>query len=135
MHRFPLLPSVLLAFGLINATPAVAAPEIASGDRLLNTDASGCLARVDDLITELNIEFARGSMDRTGYFEDGAFRILCYGTGDQSMAVVFASHNDSLDVATSFVRMALDQLSSNTVIVPTGADEQIDQPNSSVQLQ
>lgn len=100
--------------GLCLATlglPAEARPEIASGDQLLNTDLQGCLSRADSFISDLGVESARGGIDRTGYFEDGSFRILCYDTGSDSMAVVFASHTDSVDVATSFVQLALEELS------------------------
>jgi hypothetical protein len=94
------------------ALPAAARPEIASGDQLLTTDVEGCLARADRLIADLGVESDQGSIDRTGYFEDGSFRVLCYGAGDDSsLAVVFASHEQSAEVASSFIQMMLTELS------------------------
>jgi hypothetical protein len=93
------------------ALPALARPEIASGDQLLETDVAGCLARADDLIAELGVEVDYGSIDRTGYFEDGVFRILCYSAGEESLAVIFATHNESIEVASNFIQMALVELS------------------------
>lgn len=90
--------------------PAEARPEIASGDRLLDTDFEGCLSRADSFIADLGVESDGGEIDRTGYFEDGTFRILCYGAGSDSMAIVFASHEDSVQVANSFVQLALEEL-------------------------
>ena len=109
-----LMTAVLTTLGILaNATPSLARPEVASGDRLLSTNFEGCTARTDRFIETLGIDYDRGSIDRTGYFEDGAFRILCYGIDEsQSMVVVFASHDESLDTATSFAQMALEQLSS-----------------------
>ncbi|MBE9139423.1 hypothetical protein IQ254_19855 [Nodosilinea sp. LEGE 07088] len=103
----------LASLGLACFTqPATARPEIASGDQLLTTDVDGCLARADQLITDLDVEFDQGTIDRTGYFEDGAFRILCYGAGDDSsLAIVFASHEQSPDVASNFIQMMLTELS------------------------
>jgi hypothetical protein len=93
------------------ALPALARPEIASGDQLLETDVVGCLARADDLMAELGVESDYGSIDRTGYFEDGVFRILCYSAGEASLAVIFATHNESIEVASNFIQMALAELS------------------------
>ncbi|MFZ4641457.1 MAG: hypothetical protein ACOYMP_13820 [Nodosilinea sp.] len=92
------------------ARPAQARPEIASGDRLLNTNVSGCLSLADRFISSLEIQSDQGPIDRTGYFEDGSFRILCYEAGQASLAVVFATHEKSGDVASNFIRMALTQL-------------------------
>lgn len=92
------------------ALPALARPEIASGDQLLDTNVLGCLARADQFIADLGISSEQGSIDRTGYFEDGSFRILCYEAGEESLAVVFASHQQSLEVASNFIRMALGEL-------------------------
>lgn len=92
------------------ALPALARPEIASGDRLLSTDFQGCLSSADRFIASLGVVSDSGEMDRTGYFEDGTFRILCYGTGTESMVIVFAAHNQSADVAASFVQLALEEL-------------------------
>ena len=98
----------LAAVGL----PAMARPEIASGDRWLEgVDQALCLDRADAFIADLNISSDSGEIDRTGYFDDGSFRILCYGAGADSMVVVFAAHDDSVDVATQFMQFALDELS------------------------
>jgi len=97
--------------------PASARPEIASGDQLLTTDIDGCLARADRLIANLGVQSDQGGIDRTGYFEDGAFRILCYGAGDDSsLAVVFATHEQSADVASGFIEMMLSELSRSLSI-------------------
>ncbi len=106
----------LLSLGFVGlslvsvALPAMARPQIASGDQLLETDVAGCLSLADQYIAELGVESDQGSIDRTGYFEDGSFRILCYGAGEASLAIVFATHNDSLDVASNFIQMTLAEL-------------------------
>jgi hypothetical protein len=101
----------LASLGLVSiALPALARPEIASGDQLLNTNVLGCLSRADQFIADLGITSEQGNIDRTGYFEDGSFRILCYEAGEESLAVVFASHQQSLEVASNFIRMALTEL-------------------------
>ncbi|WP_225885293.1 hypothetical protein [Leptolyngbya sp. KIOST-1] len=104
---------LLASLGLIGFTlPAIARPEIASGDQLLSTDVDGCLARADRLIQTLGVESDRGGIDRTGYFEDGSFRILCYGAGEtNSLAIVFATHEQSAEVASGFIQMMLTELS------------------------
>ena len=104
---FATLVGLTLALGI---RPAQARPAIASGDRLLNTNQSGCLSLADRFISSLQVESDRGPIDRTGYFEDGSFRILCYEAGQDSLAVIFATHEESGDVASNFVRMALTQL-------------------------
>jgi hypothetical protein len=108
------------------ALPAAARPEIASGDQLLETDVAGCLATADQFIGNLGVDSSEGMMDRTGYFEDGAFRILCYGAGESSsLAVVFATHNSSSEVALDFIQLALDEMvqglavSEQTLPAPT----------------
>jgi|GEM_PF-758254 len=106
--------------GLLGSTlvlPALARPEIASGDQLLATDVPGCLALADDLIASLGVASDQGAIDRTGYFEDGSFRILCYSAGDASIAIVFASHEASVDVASNFIQMALDDLARSAATV------------------
>jgi hypothetical protein len=92
--------------------PAEARPEIASGDQWLEgIDQEQCLSRADDFISELNVPTEAGDIDRTGYFDDGVFRILCYdGGGDSSMLLVFSAHNDSIEVATQFLQFALEEL-------------------------
>jgi hypothetical protein len=97
----------LTAVGL----PAFAGPEIASGDRWLeNVDQQECLARADDFIFQVDVPSDGGEIDRTGYFDDGTFRILCYGAGGDSMVIVFAAHDDSADVAYDFMQFALDYI-------------------------
>lgn len=104
--------TALASLSLVSLTlPAFARPEIASGDQLLDTDVAGCLSRADRLIDSLGVESDQGGIDRTGYFEDGSFRVLCYGAGDtQSLAIVFASHDQSPEVASSFIQMMLTEL-------------------------
>ncbi|MEB3267231.1 MAG: hypothetical protein VKJ09_01705 [Leptolyngbya sp.] len=97
----------LAAVGL----PAMAAPQIASGDRWLEgVDQNGCLRRADQFIQDIGVSSDGGEIDRTGYFDDGTFRILCYGAGSDSMVVVFSAHDDSEDVAYDFTQYALDQI-------------------------
>ncbi|HIK45050.1 MAG TPA: hypothetical protein IGR64_09200 [Leptolyngbyaceae cyanobacterium M65_K2018_010] len=104
------------------ALPALARPEIASGDQLLKTDVTGCLQRADQFITSLGVQSDQGTIDRTGYFEDGSFRILCYGAGEDSLAVVFATHNESLEVVVDFIRMALAEMGSGPSISQSPAN-------------
>ncbi|WP_228038352.1 hypothetical protein [Nodosilinea sp. LEGE 06152] len=103
----------LTSLSLVALTlPAIARPEIASGDQLLETNVEGCLSRADRLIDDLGVESDQGSIDRTGYFEDGSFRVLCYGAGDaNSLAVVFATHDQSAEIASNFIQMMLSELS------------------------
>lgn len=91
--------------------PALARPEIASGDRWLEgIGQPECLSRADTFIAELGVPSDGGEIDRTGYFDDGSFRILCYAAGADSMVIVFAAHDESLDVASQFMQFALDQI-------------------------
>jgi hypothetical protein len=117
--RKALRPSIaLMSLGLVSiALPALARPEIASGDQLLDTDVEGCLSRADRLIDELGVQSDQGGIDRTGYFEDGAFRVLCYSAGEaNSLAIVFATHDESAQVASSFIQMMLTELSRDASI-------------------
>ncbi|NEQ45182.1 MAG: hypothetical protein F6K00_17120 [Leptolyngbya sp. SIOISBB] len=100
------------------ALPAAARPEIASGDQWLEgVSQEDCLNRADDFISELNVPNQAGDIDRTGYFDDGVFRILCYGGGeDDSMVLVFSAHNESAEVATQFLQFALEELADQTAI-------------------
>lgn len=98
------------------AIPALARPEIASGDQLLQTDVAGCLAAADEFIDTLGIDFTEGSIDRTGYFDDGAFRILCYAAGEDSLAIVFATHRESTAIAAEFIQMALAELAQSQTL-------------------
>lgn len=103
-----LLCAGLVGLGVLGlAGSAWARPQIASGDQLLDTNVEGCLTLADQLIDGLGVESDQGPIDRTGYFEDGLFRILCYGAGDASLAIIFASHEASAEVAASFIEMAL----------------------------
>jgi hypothetical protein len=118
MMQRPLCAIALASLGLIFVSlPVQARPELASGDQLLSTDVEGCLTRADRLIDNLGVQSDQGSIDRTGYFEDGVFRILCYGAEDSnSLAIVFASHNQSAEVAARFVQMMLTELSQDETI-------------------
>ena len=108
----------LTSLGLVGLTlPAIARPEIASGDQLLETDVAGCLTRADRLIETLGVESDQGSIDRTGYFEDGSFRVLCYGAGEaNSLAIVFATHDQSAEVASNFIQMMLSELAQGEAV-------------------
>jgi hypothetical protein len=103
--------------------PALARPEIASGDQWLDgVSQSECLTRADDFISELDVPSEGGDIDRTGYFDDGVFRILCYSGGeDASLLLVFSAHNESAEVATQFLQFALEELSG---VAPT-ADQSL----------
>ena len=92
--------------------PAMARPEIASGDQWLEgVSQEECLTRADTFISELDVPSDIGPIDRTGYFDDGVFRILCYDSGSESsMVLVFTSHNTSPEVATQFMQFALDAI-------------------------
>lgn len=95
------------------ALPAVARPEIASGDQWLDgVSQNQCLTRADDFITELDVPTESGDFDRTGFFDDGVFRILCYSGGEESsMVLVFSAHNESAEVAAQFLQFALQEIS------------------------
>ncbi|MGF1520857.1 MAG: hypothetical protein ACFBSF_00875 [Leptolyngbyaceae cyanobacterium] len=96
--------------------PAAARPEIASGDQWLEgVSQNTCLTRADDFISELDVPADIGEIDRTGYFDDGVFRILCYSSGSESsMLLVFTSHNSSADVAAQFMQFALESISQTS---------------------
>ncbi|MDA0268579.1 MAG: hypothetical protein O3A14_16880 [Cyanobacteria bacterium] len=102
----------LLGLSLSAASlPALAAPQIATGDRWLEgVDQNQCLRRADNFIAELGISSDGGDIDRTGYFDDGTFRILCYGASGDSMVIVFAAHEDDIEVATGFANFALESI-------------------------
>ncbi|MFE4105068.1 hypothetical protein [Almyronema epifaneia] len=112
MKRLHSIATGLLSMGFAAVSlPALAQPQIASGDRYLdNIDGAECLARADAFVDSLEIESSGGEIDRTGYFNDGVFRILCYDYGSYSMVVVFAAHDESAEVATDFMRYALDSI-------------------------
>ena len=97
--------------------PAEARPEIASGDQWLDgVSQTECLTRADDFITELDVPNQAGEIDRTGYFDDGVFRILCYGGGEESsMVLVFSAHNESAEVAAQFLQFALEEISGQAI--------------------
>ncbi len=99
----------LTAFGM----PAIARPEISTGDQWLEgVSQQECLARTDQFIRELNIPIETGEIDRTGFFDDGVFRILCYAGGSgSSMVLVVAAHADNAQVATQFMQFALQEIS------------------------
>jgi len=93
---------------------AVAMPEIASGDGIVHANAEACLMRTDNFVQTLEVSVERGPIDRTGYFGDGSFRILCYpnpyGEPNHSLVVIFAAHENDFDVADSFVQIAVSQI-------------------------
>lgn len=108
-----LLFAALLGWGA-SAVPALSTPEIASGDGIVNASIATCLSRTDAFIDTLEVSVERGQIDRTGYFGDGSFRILCYpspyGQTNQSLVVIFAAHDDDFAVADSFVQIAVSKI-------------------------
>ncbi|MEL6354455.1 MAG: hypothetical protein AAFR58_22300 [Cyanobacteria bacterium J06627_28] len=117
MKASHLLSAAFMALGLSalgGPMAAIAFPEIASGDGIVNADINTCLARTDDFVTTLDVSIERGQMDRTGYFGDGSFRILCYpnpyGQDSQSLVVIFAAHESDFDVADTFVQIAVAEI-------------------------
>lgn len=116
MKASNLLSAAFVALGLssLGGPPAIAFPEIASGDGIVNADINTCLARTDDFVTTLDVNIERGQMDRTGYFGDGSFRILCYpnpyGQEGQSLVVIFAAHESDFAVADTFVQIAVAEI-------------------------
>lgn len=117
MKVIRLLSAASLALGagcLSGATAAIAFPEIASGDGIVNASINSCLSRTDDFVSTLDVNVERGQIDRTGYFGDGSFRILCYpnpyGQDDQSLVVIFAAHESNFEVADTFVQIAVAEI-------------------------
>lgn len=94
--------------------PLFASPEIASGDGVINADIAACLSRTDTFVSTLGVEVEKGQIDRTGYFGDGSFRILCYpnpyGRSNQSLVIIFAAHDTDFDIANTFVQIAINQI-------------------------
>lgn len=109
-----LLFATLLSWGS-TTIPALSTPEIASGDGIVNADIATCLARTDAFIETLEVSVERGQIDRTGYFGDGSFRILCYpnpyGQTAHSLVVIFAAHDNDFAVADNFVQIAVSRIS------------------------
>ncbi|WP_416669286.1 hypothetical protein [Egbenema bharatensis] len=104
------IPGALLSLGLL--TPiADARPLISSGEKPIETDLQGCLGRADELIKTLAIiSSGQGPYHRSGYYEDGAFRILCYETGqERSLAIIFVAHETSQEVADTFLDLLLNE--------------------------
>ena len=105
---------LMTAAAITAALPAVAAPKIASGEITLDTNMNGCLAEVDEFIAMVDVEFTSFEIGRTGFFDDGTFRILCYPNPyentDTTLAVIFVAHDTDVEVAGGFVDVALEQL-------------------------
>lgn len=108
-----LLLSTAATFGIFS-TRAIATPEIASGDGIVDANLNACLSRTDAFVDTLDASVERGQIDRTGYFGDGSFRILCYpnpyGQADQSLVVIFAAHESDFSVADTFVQIAVSEI-------------------------
>lgn len=104
------LPALGLGFTLFTA-PVEARPSIASGEVSLETDVAGCLVRADQILKELDIvSSGQGPYHRSGYFNDGAFRILCYDAGENNtLAIMFIAHEESQDVADNFLDFLLSE--------------------------
>ncbi|MEM9088471.1 MAG: hypothetical protein AAGC93_06970 [Cyanobacteria bacterium P01_F01_bin.53] len=113
MKATRLLSATAMAWGAL-ASSVLSMPEIASGDGIVYADTADCLARTDDFISTLDVSLEYGQIDRTGYFGDGSFRILCYpnpyGDNTQSLVVIFAAHEHDFDVADTFVQIAVGQI-------------------------
>lgn len=107
------LSATLAAWGAAT-TGAVAMPEIASGDGIVHANTEACLLRTDDFVETLAVDVERGPIDRTGYFGDGSFRILCYpnpyGASNHSLVVIFAAHENDFNVADTFVQIAVSKI-------------------------
>jgi hypothetical protein len=104
------IPVAALSLGLF--TPiANARPLIASGEKPIETNVQGCLARADELIQSLEIiSSGQGPFHRSGYYEDRAFRILCYQTGpENSLAVMFVADETSQETADTFLELLLNE--------------------------
>ncbi|MGD1866131.1 MAG: hypothetical protein ACFB0D_16405 [Phormidesmis sp.] len=98
----------------LSTASAIASPEIASGDGIVNANIDGCLSRTDAFVSTLDVQVEQGQIDRTGYFGDGSFRILCYpnpyGQTTQSLVVVFAAHDTDYEVADTFIQIAIEEI-------------------------
>lgn len=117
MNVTHLLCTIVLPIALLwnaSARPSKASPEIASGDGVVNADITACLSRTDTFVSTLDVNVERGQIDRTGYFGDGSFRILCYpnpyGQSGQSLVVIFAAHDSDFNIADSFVQIAIAEI-------------------------
>ncbi len=121
MKAFHLLSAASITWGIL-ALPTLASPKIASGDGIINADATACLSRTDAFVNTLNVDVERGQIVRTGYFDDGSFRILCYpnpySQDEQSLVVIFAAHETDFDVADTFVQIALSEIADPQMVVP-----------------
>lgn len=105
---------VLGSATILSAAPVLASPELASGDGIVNSNVDGCLSRSDAFVSTLDVQVEQGQIDRTGYFGDGSFRILCYpnpyGQSTQSLVIVFAAHDTDFTVADTFVQIAIEEI-------------------------
>ena len=101
------------------ALPAMATPQISSGELPLDTDFDGCVARVEDYINTLDIQTSINSradgvnIGASGYFDDGSFRMLCYpnpyGDDSTSLMIIFVAHETDIEVADQFVDVVISQ--------------------------
>ncbi len=112
-----MLKSLLLAAsvglgGLLPATAATAAPQIASGDLFLEMDFDACLATAGAYLATLGGQAGGGEVYRTATFADSVLQILCYEAGAASLAVFFAAHDSSLEGARGLVRGAFETLAA-----------------------
>jgi hypothetical protein len=121
MKALHLLSAASIVWG-ISAVPTLASPKIASGDGVINANATACLSRTDAFVDTLNVDIERGQIVRTGYFDDGSFRILCYpnpySEDEQSLVVIFAAHETDPDVADTFVQIALSEIADPQLVTP-----------------
>ena len=71
MKALRFLSATLMSLGFsagFSAFPALAFPEISSGDGIINADIATCLNRTDAFVDTLNVSVERGDIVRTGYF-------------------------------------------------------------------
>ncbi|GAB4379127.1 MAG: hypothetical protein Kow00121_32590 [Elainellaceae cyanobacterium] len=104
------IPAVLFSLGTF--TPfAFANPSIASGEKPLETDLQGCLVRADLLLKQLDLtSLGEGSFYRSGSYDEGAFRILCYDVGNgNSLAILFVAHETSQEMANDVLDRLLNE--------------------------
>lgn len=111
MKLIKLLPamSVLWLFSLTAPVKAQSAPRISSGEVYVNSTTQGCLARADRVLQKFKVRSTKGKYVRTGYYNDGVFRIVCFPARrkGKSIAMIFAAHNSSQSVANNFISRVL----------------------------
>lgn len=105
------IPAMLFTVGIFTPVEVLANPLIASGEKSLETDLQGCLFRADRLLKQLELTgLGEGSFYRSGYYDQGAFRILCYDAGNgNSLAILFVAHEASQEMANDVLDRLLNE--------------------------